>query len=69
MSNFTKHGRSDFMMGAPRIHFDVRRNDEGLFEGYAFQSTTPIPNTAREEESDCIRATREALWDQMKTGI
>lgn len=64
-----KRGRADFMLGAPRVHFEIRKNDEGLFEGYEYGASTPVAGTAKEDEIDCIRATREALWDKMKSGI
>lgn len=68
-NNSVKHGRRDFMMEAPRLHFDVRKNDEGLYAGYEFQAKEPIPGTTHADEQDCIRATRDALWNKMKTGI
>ena len=64
-----KRGRADFMLGAPRLHFEMKKNEEGKFEGYKYGAKEPIPNTAFEDEQDCIRATRNALWNEMKTGI
>lgn len=69
LNNSVKRGRSDFILGAPRVHIDVRKNNEtGLFEGFSYQGTVPIPGSANESEMECIRVARSAIWDTLKKG-